>query len=267
MNKLYQGDCIKIMSSLPEDCVDMVFCDLPYGTTQNSWDSPIPFDQLWSQYHRIVKENGAIVLTAQPPFDKVLACSNLKEFKYEWIWRKKRTTGFLLANYRPMKQTEDIVVFSPAGAAAASRNGGNMTYNPQGLIEKKVKKRNSAKRLGKFLHNPEHMGAGNKLLHDTEYEQKYTNYPSEIIEFALDKDSSQLISLGALRLTSCPDLWNKISFSTLCDANFKASSTNGLYSTVFPGSKPQEAVSKIFALLSSILLANSFEAKPPKTTE
>ena len=88
-----------------------------------------------------------------------------------------------------MKQTEDIVVFSPAGAAAASRHGGNMTYNPQGLIEKRVKKKNSAKRLGNFLHNPEHMGKGNKLLHETEYEQKYTNYPSEIIEFGLDKDS------------------------------------------------------------------------------
>ena len=87
-----------------------------------------------------------------------------------------------------MKCTEDIVVFSPAGAAAASRNGRNMTYNPQGLIEKNVKKTNNAKRLGKFLNQPEHLGAGNKLLHETEYEQKYTNYPSEIIEFGLDKD-------------------------------------------------------------------------------
>ena len=75
MNKIFQGDCIEIMTTLPDGCVDMVFCDLPYGTTQNSWDSPIAFDQLWSQYHRIVKENGAIVLTAQPPFDKVLALS------------------------------------------------------------------------------------------------------------------------------------------------------------------------------------------------
>ena len=111
MNKLYQGDCIKIMSSLPEDCVDMVFCDLPYGTTQNSWDSPIPFDELWSQYHRIVKENGAIVLTAQPPFDKVLACSNLKEFKYEWIWEKNKATGHLNAKKMPMKAHENILVF------------------------------------------------------------------------------------------------------------------------------------------------------------
>ena len=114
--------------------------------------------------------------------------SNLDWFKYEWIWKKKKTTGFLLANYRPMKETEDVVIFSPGGAAAASRNGKNMTYNPQGLIEKKVKKKNNAKRLGKFLHNPEHMGENNKLLHESEYEQKWTNYPSEIIEFGLDRD-------------------------------------------------------------------------------
>ena len=89
-----------------------------------------------------------------------------------------------------MKQTEDILVFSPLGASGGSvKANKNMTYNPQGLIEKKVKKKNSASRLGKFLHQPEHMGKGNKLLHETEYEQKYTNYPSEIIEFGLDKDS------------------------------------------------------------------------------
>ena len=149
----------------------------------------IPLDKLWDQYRRVLKPNGTVVLTADQPFTSQLIVSNIDWFKYEWIWRKKKTTGFLLANYRPMKQTEDIVVFSPGGAAAASRHGGNMTYNPQGLIEKRVKKKNSAKRLGKFLHNPEHMGAGNKLLHETEYEQKYTNYPSEIIEFGLDKDS------------------------------------------------------------------------------
>jgi len=199
--KLYQGDCLVEMNKIVEDSVDLILCDLPYGTTDRkgikdkgdnrllTWDTVIPLDKLWEQYRRILKPNGAVVLTADQPFTSQLIISNIDWFKYEWIWRKKKTTGFLLANYRPMKQTEDIVVFSPGGAAAASRNGGNMTYNPQGLIEKKVKKKNSAKRLGKFLHNPEHMGAGNKLLHDTEYEQKYTNYPSEIIEFGLDKDS------------------------------------------------------------------------------
>mgnify|MGYP002884654371 FL=1 len=198
---LYQGDCLVEMNNITENSVDLVLCDLPYGTTDRKgikdkgdnrlleWDTVIPLDKLWEHYKRVLKPNGAVVLTADQPFTSQLIISNIDWFKYEWIWKKKKTTGFLLANYRPMKQTEDIVVFSPAGAAAASRNGGNMTYNPQGLIEKRVKKKNSAKRLGKFLHNPEHMGAGNKLLHDTDYEQKYTNYPSEIIEFGLDKDS------------------------------------------------------------------------------
>ena len=201
MVKLYHGDCLVKMNEIAEDSVDLILCDLPYGTTDRkgikdkgdnrllAWDTVIPLDKLWDQYKRVLKPNGTVVLTADQPFTSQLIVSNIDWFKYEWIWRKKKTTGFLLANYRPMKQTEDVVVFSPAGAAAASRHGGNMTYNPQGLIEKRVKKKNSAKRLGKFLHNPEHMGAGNKLLHDTDYEQKYTNYPSEIIEFGLDKDS------------------------------------------------------------------------------
>lgn len=188
------------MNKIADGSVDLILCDLPYGTTDRKgtenkggnrllgWDNVIPLDKLWEQYRRILKPLGTVVLTADQPFTSQLILSNLEWFKYEWIWKKKKTTGFLLANYRPMKETEDIVVFSPGGAAAASKNGKNMTYNPQGLIEKNVKKKNSAKRLGNFLHNPEHMGKNNKLLHESEYEQKYTNYPSEIIEFGLDKD-------------------------------------------------------------------------------
>ena len=199
--KLYQGDCLVEMDKIEDNSVDLILCDLPYGTTDRmgiknkgsnrllSWDTVIPLDKLWEQYKRVLKPLGTVVLTADQPFTSMLIMSNLDWFKYEWIWQKKKTTGFLLANYRPMKQTEDVLVFSPGGAAAASRNGGNMTYNPQGLIEKNVKKKNNAKRLGKFLHNPEHMGAGNKLLHETEYEQKWTNYPSELIEFGLDKNT------------------------------------------------------------------------------
>ena len=199
--ELYLGDCLKEMDKIADGSVNLICTDLPYGTTDRkgienkgsnrllSWDTVIPLDKLWEQYKRVLKPLGTIVLTADQPFTSQLILSNLEWFKYEWIWKKKKTTGFLLANYRPMKSTEDIVVFSPGGAAAASKNGKNMTYNPQGLIEKNVKKTNSAKRLGNFLHNPEHMGKNNKLLHETEYEQKYTNYPSEIIEFGLDKDS------------------------------------------------------------------------------
>jgi site-specific DNA-methyltransferase (adenine-specific) len=111
MNQIFQGECIEIMSTLPDDCVDMIFADLPYGSTQNEWDTLIPFDKLWEQYYRIVKKNGAIVLTAQPPFDKILACSNLKDFRYEWIWEKNKATGHLNAKKMPMKAHENILVF------------------------------------------------------------------------------------------------------------------------------------------------------------
>ena len=199
---LINGDCLVEMKSIKEHSIDLILCDLPYGTTDRKgserkknagsrllkWDTVIPLDELWLEYKRVLKPRGAVVLTADQPFTSKLILSNVEWFKYEWIWKKKKTTGFLLANYRPMKQTEDVVVFSPAGAAAASKNGKNMTYNPQGLIEKRVKKKNNPKRLGKFLHNPKFMGENNKLLHETEYEQRYTNYPSEIIEFGLDKN-------------------------------------------------------------------------------
>ena len=201
MVDLYYGDCLVEMKKIDNHSVDLILCDLPYGTTDRSgvekkngnnrllkWDTVIPLESLWLEYKRVLKPKGAVVLTADQPFTSKLIMSNIEWFKYEWIWKKKKTTGFLLANYRPMKQTEDVIVFSPAHAAAASRHGGNMTYNPQGLIEKKVKKKNDPNRLGKFLHNPEHMGKGNKLLHETEYEQKFTNYPSEIIEFGLDRN-------------------------------------------------------------------------------
>ena len=197
--ELWCGDCLEEMNKIADESVDLILCDLPYGTTDRKgveekgnnrllkWDTVIPLDLLWEQYRRILKPLGTVALTADQPFTSMLILSNLDWFKYEWIWKKQKTTGFLLANYRPMKEPEDVVIFSPGGAAAASRNGKNMTYNPQGLIEKKVKKKNNAKRLGKFLHNPEHMGSNNKLLHETEYEQKWTNYPSEIIEFGLDR--------------------------------------------------------------------------------
>ena len=119
--KLYNADCIEAMSMLDDDSVDLVFCDLPYGTTQNSWDSVIPFDDLWSAYDRIVKQNGAILLMAQPPFDKVLGASNLKDFRYEWIWEKNKATGHLNAKKMPMKAHEMILVFYKKLP----------TYNPQ----------------------------------------------------------------------------------------------------------------------------------------
>ena len=193
--ELIKGNCLEAMNNIKDKSVDLILSELPYGTTdrfgaKNSggtrifkWDSVIPLDELWIHYKRILKNNGAVVLTADQPFTSILICSNLDWFKYEWIWKKDRTTGFLTANYRPMKQTEDIVVFSPAGAAAAAKN--KMTYNAQGLIEKRVKKKNNPDRLGKVLGVKEFIGKGNKLLTTEEYEQKYTNYPREILEVSV----------------------------------------------------------------------------------
>ena len=109
--QLYKGDCLKIMKDIPDKSVDMILCDLPYGTTSCKWDSIIPLDKLWEQYNRIIKDNGAILLFAQTPFDKVLGFSNLKMLRYEWIWEKEQGTGNLNANKMPLKKHENILVF------------------------------------------------------------------------------------------------------------------------------------------------------------
>lgn len=109
--KLYNGDCLEIMPTLPAASVDFILCDLPYGTTCNNWDSIIPMDALWNEYLRIIKDNGAIVLFAQQPFTSKLVMSQLKLFRYEWIWEKTMATGFMNANKMPMKAHENILVF------------------------------------------------------------------------------------------------------------------------------------------------------------
>lgn len=113
------GNCLERMKEIPDNSVDMILCDLPYGTTQNKWDSIIPLDKLWVEYKRIC--DGAVVLTAQTPFDKVLGISNLNMLKYEWIWRKEAGTGFLNAKKMPLKDHENILVFYEK----------LKTYNPQ----------------------------------------------------------------------------------------------------------------------------------------
>ena len=118
---IYLGDCLEIMPTLPDKSVDMILCDLPYGTTACKWDTIIPFEPLWENYKRLIKGNGAIVLTASQPFTSRLVMSNLPMFKYEWIWDKDRPSGFALCNKRPMPQHENILIFSQ----------GQTIYNPQ----------------------------------------------------------------------------------------------------------------------------------------
>jgi site-specific DNA-methyltransferase (adenine-specific) len=111
LNKIIQGDCLEVMKQIPDKSIDMILCDLPYGTTACHWDTIIPFEQLWAQYKGIIKNNGAIVLTASQPFTSALVMSNIKMFKYEWIWDKLRGSGFNYARYQPMRQHENILVF------------------------------------------------------------------------------------------------------------------------------------------------------------
>ena len=119
---LHQGCCLEKMKGIADSSIDMVLVDPPYGTTACKWDSVIPLDPMWEQLKRITKSNAAIVMTASQPFTTMLIGSNLKMFKYEWIWEKSRSTGFLQAKYMPMKSHENVVVFVKSGVP---------TYNAQ----------------------------------------------------------------------------------------------------------------------------------------
>lgn len=110
-NSIHLGDCLELMKNIDDKSVDMILCDLPYGTTACKWDSIIPFEPLWEQYKRIIKPNGAIVLTASQPFTSALVMSNIKMFKYSWVWVKEKGTGFAFSKKQPMRRNEDVLVF------------------------------------------------------------------------------------------------------------------------------------------------------------
>ena len=121
VNQLFEEDCLECMKEIPDESIDMILCDLPYGTTQNKWDSIIPLEQLWSEYNRIIKPNGAIVLTSQGLFTARLILSQPKLYKYKWVWEKSKPTNFLNAKKQPLRKHEDVCVFYKK----------QPTYNPQ----------------------------------------------------------------------------------------------------------------------------------------
>lgn len=121
MGKIIQGDCLEVMNSIPDKSVNMILCDLPYGTTACKWDTIIPFEPLWAQYERVIKDNGAIVLTACQPFTSVLVTSNIKIFRYDLVWQKTHPKGHLNAKKQPMRAHESILIFSKQSTI----------YNPQ----------------------------------------------------------------------------------------------------------------------------------------
>ena len=164
INKVIQGDCLEVMKDIPDKSVDMILCDLPYGTTACRWDVVIPFEPLWEQYKRIIKDNGAIVLTASQPFTSALVMSNIKMFKYEWIWDKRVASNSQLAKYQPLKIHENILVF-----------GNGIVYKPQGLLDCNILRTNDNRSKGVG-----HIGSEKKRK---EFLQTKTGYPKSIINF------------------------------------------------------------------------------------
>jgi len=171
---LMQGDCLERMKEIPDGSVDMVLCDLPYGTTACKWDIVIPFKPLWEQYNRIIKPNGAICLFGSEPFSSALRMSNIKHFKYDWIWEKSRTVGFLNAKNAPLKRHEIISVFSLGTTANCSKD--RMEYNPQGLVEINQKRKSVSRSDGTVV--------GNRPSRNKDYVAKYKGYPDTVLRFA-----------------------------------------------------------------------------------
>lgn len=174
MTKLYNGDCLEVMKDIPDKSVDMILCDLPYGTTACKWDSVIPFEPLWDEYNRIIKDKGAICLFGAEPFSSLLRTSNLKMYKYDWVWRKPRGTGHLNAKKQPLRDVETISVFYKK----------QCLYNPQFTKGEPY----SALKGGKTARVSE---LGNttygKFMNGAEYRNDNDGfrYPKQVIEFGV----------------------------------------------------------------------------------
>jgi site-specific DNA-methyltransferase (adenine-specific) len=172
LNKIYCGDCLELMKFIPDKSIDAIISDPPYGTTACKWDTIIPFEPLWEQYKRIIKDSGAIVLTASQPFTSALVMSNVKMFKYEWIWEKSHPTGLFSAKYQPMKYHENICVFAK----------GKTKYNPQMWKGEKNHSRKTKE------HNTSHYGKTTF----TEDKLNGMKYPKSIQYFIKDSNVNKL---------------------------------------------------------------------------
>lgn len=169
--KLYQGDCLEIMKDILDNSINLICVDLPYGSTELTWDKHINFKDMWDNFNRILSIKGNIVLFSTQPFTTKLINSNPSMFRYEIIWIKSRPTGFANANYRPMRKHENILVFTKSSTSTAGNIHAN--YNPQGLIVKERKIKRSSRGY-----------QGERNNSKDEYISKYTNYPTTIWEFA-----------------------------------------------------------------------------------
>ena len=146
--KIYQGNCLEVMRIFPDEFIDMILCDLPYGITACEWDTIIPFEPLWAQYKRIIKDNGAIVLTASQPFTSALVMSNIKMFKYEWIWYKNKPTG-MTGKYAPLRDHESILIFGGKNYFPIKQK----TKSKSSLLQAKSERKNIGGLLNKINNN------------------------------------------------------------------------------------------------------------------
>ena len=178
--KLIQGDCIQVMDSLISQGikVDAIITDPPYGTTACKWDSIIPFDEMWQRLNKLIKPNGAIVLFGSEPFSSALRMSNIKNYKYDWYWKKNKVTGFTHCKNKPMKDVELVSIFSEGTTVHKSQSKNRMTYNPQDLIRVDKTCKNGNGKFGTIN--------GKRPSHKETYTQEFTNYPKMIIDFKSD---------------------------------------------------------------------------------
>ena len=180
---LHQGDCLEVMAGIEDKSIDLILCDPPYGATCLKWDKVIDFEQMWREYKRIIKDDGVIAIFGIQPFTSMLITSNPEMYRYSWVWRKDSATGHLNANYKPMQITEDINVFSYGKVGSLSKNP--IRYNPQGVTEVNIKKRNNPNST--WRKNKGYGGENNLLNSDKPFTQKYTGYPDNILVFPRDK--------------------------------------------------------------------------------
>ena len=182
--KLYNGDCLEVMKDIPDESIDMILCDLPYGTTKLKWDVVIPFEPLWEQYERVIKDNGAIVLFGKEPFSSLLRISNLNRYKYDWIWKKDTKSNFMQVNYQPLNNIELISVFSK-GYVRKIKDKPMMVYNPQFTEGKKYAIPKTTKTTDIFKQNHKN-GVYKHYDRDTS-----KRYPYNILEFNVNKGKSK----------------------------------------------------------------------------